>query len=370
MKIFFLTLLSIFYLNSFAQYNFRIEGKAPNIFNGKKIYLGIMDNYSQNKYEFKDSSLVDNNEFQFRGILKKISEKAHLYSKEPNGYFRIVVDSGLNKIEVNTLKPKTPFFKNKLSNSEVLHSESNRILRQLDSLTNYYYLTKAKASQENKNLLVLSESNRNSLRKSEYSILKNNPNIFYSLIYLYDISSSRKRDELQEVYDILNEDIKNSPLGVEFNETLALKKGVEIGSKVKEFTAQKINDSVFSNKSLMGKTYLLAFGATWCIPCKERIPFLLEKYNKYKPKGLEVVYVNLDDKKEKWKKQISTNNSKWINVSENLTWKESKIAKLFDVTSLPFYLIIDKTGTIIYNEKELKDIDLKAIENYITTALR
>lgn len=370
MKLQLLLLFCLTYSFCSGQYSFKIKGKTPDVFNGKKIYLAVWDRYSHDKYELEDSTVVKNDTFSFHGFIHKPSEEAHLYSKQPNGYFRIVVDTGLNEIYVHPLKPKTPLYKNKLSNSEVIHSKSNRIIRQIDSLANYYYLTKGKPSPVNRNLIELDEAARAALRSKKISILKNNPDTYYTLVHLYGMSASLTTAELLDVYSTLNDEIKNSTLGIEFYERLTLKKGVEIGSKAKEFTARTNTDSLFSNASLTAKPYFLAFGATWCIPCKERLPFLKQQYNKYKAKGLEVVYVNLDNKMEKWKSLISKEKLEWINVSENLEWKESKIAKLFDVNALPFYLIIDKAGKIIYNEQQLKDGDMKQLERFIVTALK
>ncbi|MFC4263977.1 thioredoxin-like domain-containing protein [Ferruginibacter yonginensis] len=372
MKLLYSTLLILFSKNVIGQYSTILEGKVPDIFNNKKIYLIISDNYSYNKYESKDSIIVKNNKFIFNKKINKTCELATLYSNSPFGYFNFVLDSGLNNILIKEIKPKTTLFKNKLSNVEVLNSKSNKIIRQIDSLENYYYQYKTKPSLKNKNILVLSDFDKSDLTNSKLSILSKNTNIFFSLIQLYSMSYSNSIpiDKLLISYNLLDNEIKNSDLGIEFYNYLMLKKNVQIGESIKEFSATTNKGQEFSNVILRNKAYILAFGATWCVPCKERIPKLIFIYNKYKSQGLEVIYVNLDNKKEKWEKEISTNKYEWINVSENLEWKNSKIAKLFDVTSLPFYLVVDKNGKIIYNERQLKDVEIENIETYIQSALK
>jgi thiol-disulfide isomerase/thioredoxin len=359
--------IALFFLYSFTQgqYQFRIEGRAPDSFNGNKIYLEVWDRYSLDKFEIKDSALVKDNSFYFQGLIKKSSEAAHIYTKTPNGYFRFVIDSGLNEIHVLPLLPKTRFPKNKLSNTEVIASKSNKIFLKIDSLTIHYYITKGKGSPNNQNLIELSNSDRASLTNDVLVILKENPDSDYTLIHLYSMATALTTSQLIDVYNSLSNRIQQTPLGLEFYERIQSKKDAEIGSIAKEFTAMKSEDSSFRNSSLLGKPYILAFGATWCIPCKKRLPFLQQQYTKYKSKGLEVVYVNLDDDTEKWRNQMVKNHITWVNVSENVKWTQSKIAALFNVTALPLYLIIDKTGRIIYNERQLKDKDLKIFEEIL-----
>ena len=45
-----------------------------------------------------------------------------------------------------------------------------------------------------------------------------------------------------------------------------------------------------------GKVLLLNFWATWCVPCKQEIPWFAEFYDKYKTDGLEVVGISVDEK--------------------------------------------------------------------------
>jgi thiol-disulfide isomerase/thioredoxin len=44
-----------------------------------------------------------------------------------------------------------------------------------------------------------------------------------------------------------------------------------------------------------GKPLLITFWATWCEPCRAEFPMLNELIKEYKPKGLKVIGINLDD---------------------------------------------------------------------------
>jgi thiol-disulfide isomerase/thioredoxin len=44
-----------------------------------------------------------------------------------------------------------------------------------------------------------------------------------------------------------------------------------------------------------GNVILLNFWATWCKPCVSEFPELIKLYKSYKDKGLELVFISLDD---------------------------------------------------------------------------
>jgi peroxiredoxin len=44
-----------------------------------------------------------------------------------------------------------------------------------------------------------------------------------------------------------------------------------------------------------GKIVLLNFWATWCAPCRVEMPALMALYEKYRPQGMEIVGVSMDD---------------------------------------------------------------------------
>ncbi len=56
--------------------------------------------------------------------------------------------------------------------------------------------------------------------------------------------------------------------------------------------AQKFNDTM---KTLRGKVVLVNMWATWCVPCRQEFPMLVQLYKEYKPKGFEILAISNDD---------------------------------------------------------------------------
>jgi thiol-disulfide isomerase/thioredoxin len=48
-------------------------------------------------------------------------------------------------------------------------------------------------------------------------------------------------------------------------------------------------------KQAAGKVVLLNFWATWCEPCKEEFPDLVKIAREFQPRGLEVIFVSIDE---------------------------------------------------------------------------
>ncbi len=68
--------------------------------------------------------------------------------------------------------------------------------------------------------------------------------------------------------------------------------------------------------SYRGKYLLLVFWASWCGPCREEIPHLMDIHEKYHADGLDILSVSVDNKKEAWEKALAESNMPWTQVSD------------------------------------------------------
>ncbi len=63
-----------------------------------------------------------------------------------------------------------------------------------------------------------------------------------------------------------------------------------------QFTLPSVVDgAVVDSDSFKGKVILVTFFATWCPPCRQEIPNLIQLYKEYAPKGFTVIGLSVDE---------------------------------------------------------------------------
>jgi thiol-disulfide isomerase/thioredoxin len=111
-----------------------------------------------------------------------------------------------------------------------------------------------------------------------------------------------------------------------------------------------------------GKVVYIDFWASWCGPCRQQFPFSKKLHESFTPKELEKIvflYISIDDSEANWKKAVEQNQLKGINTISRGGWS-SEVCKVFNITGIPRYMIIDKSGKVIEeNAKRPSDDTLK-----------
>jgi len=130
------------------------------------------------------------------------------------------------------------------------------------------------------------------------------------------------------------------------------------------FTLNTLDGKPVSLNSLRGKAVLLNFWATWCGPCKEEMPWIVELQKKYKDQGLEVVGIAFDDTSND---KIADFASK-MKVNYTVLKGNDDVADSYGgVDGLPITFFIGRDGRIV--EKAIGMVEKTDMEASIQKAL-
>lgn len=98
----------------------------------------------------------------------------------------------------------------------------------------------------------------------------------------------------------------------------------EIGNMAPQFSAPTPQGEELALSDALGKYTIIDFWASWCKPCRMENPNVVNIYNKFHEKGLNIISVSLDkpDDKKSWMAAISKDKMNWYHVSNLLFWNE------------------------------------------------
>lgn len=103
----------------------------------------------------------------------------------------------------------------------------------------------------------------------------------------------------------------------------------------------QLNDSFSKNKLTV-----VSFWATWCAPCKKELDALKDLYGEWKPLGIELIAITVDDAQalNKVKPMVAQKAWKYTILSD----QNKEMMRALNFQSIPQTFVVDAKGTILY----------------------
>ncbi len=113
-------------------------------------------------------------------------------------------------------------------------------------------------------------------------------------------------------------------------------------SPAPDFTLKTLDGKEITLSQLKGKVVLLDFWATWCGPCKESIPHLIQLYKDYRQSGFELVGMNVDRGDGEAVRRFVAS----MDIPYPVVAAPEDVVRSYQVTGIPATFLIDRGGKI------------------------
>jgi peroxiredoxin len=115
------------------------------------------------------------------------------------------------------------------------------------------------------------------------------------------------------------------------------------GQVAPQFKGASLTNRQVSLSDYRGKVVVLDFFATWCGPCKDSLPHMVELHRKYSGKGLQVIGMSADDESDRLYVKVFASD---MNLPYPVIIADEDLQADYGLRSVPMIVVIDKKGVV------------------------
>ena len=315
-----------------------------------------------------DTVQIEAGTFSLSGS-SKYPEMHYLNFEGVRSLLPVVIEAGTITVEAKKDSIQKASIKGTKSNQDVARflEEVRTFNQALQEIS--FELRNAMLSKDSLNVSDLQEQYDDIVVKIadfEINFIKDNPDSYVSSLILEQrvTSGQIETTEAQDLLDQLDNRIQMTKSAQNILELLrqkelqdeANKEAPGVGDVVPDFEAPSPNGELVSLNQAKGKFTVIDFWASWCKPCRNQSPALVELYNSYKNQDVNIVSVSLDRSNKRWLDAIEDDGLNWTHVSNLKHWQDP-IAEEYNVRSIPELFLIDDNGTVLARSHDLASIN-------------
>lgn len=114
-----------------------------------------------------------------------------------------------------------------------------------------------------------------------------------------------------------------------------------LGNPAKDFTV-KDSDHQVSLNQFRGQVVIVNFWATWCPPCTEELPSLMDMQDRLRSRGVVVLGVSIDVDEDAYHRFLKQRNINFVTVLD----PKQQVAGMYGTSGWPESYIIDRQGVL------------------------
>lgn len=347
-------LILVCFNNVFPQsvnHTFKINGSITQLEEGI-IYIS----YNNGEQFVVDSSKIVNGNFEFSGTINQpVLANLRLVDSD-------ILDSKALPLFMDPTSMNVKLSNNPFAIIDVQGSKTHQELSEWISLRNNArdQLARVLETRETEKDIAKLQLLEDSLiffndekKRVEYDFFKSHPKSYVTAFVLGLTFRDYTSEELKGMYNNMGSILQMSSNGIYILEQINKKTSSEVGDMAKDFSAKDlITGNDFNLFAARGKYIFIDFWGSWCIPCIELIPSLVEEYAKYKDRNIIFLSIAFDTESDLYKTKaiIKEQGMNWVNLWQDQKMKDENksIPTKFNVSSYPTTIIIDPTGKIIH----------------------